>query len=155
MLITPNYYSMGHIRPPAIIAQINPLPGSRFSCYRDIIRLDNTGIMGLSSALGLANRFSEHTRSEKKSYKKKTLACNWRNIYIMVYKWSALRVFITPGKNKTVLGKTANTIPVAGVTWLRIRFRFPIRVEKDTYSLYYCQEKSGRWTWRSVGCSMK
>ncbi len=53
--------------------------------------------------------------------------------------------FTTPGKDNTVLGRTANTIPVAGVTWLRIRFQFQIRVEKDTYSLYYCQEKSGRW----------
>ncbi len=48
-------YSVGHIRPPAIIAQIYPRPGSRFSSYQDIIRLDNTGIMGLSSTPGLAN----------------------------------------------------------------------------------------------------
>ncbi len=40
--------------------------------------------------------------------------------------------FITTWKNNAVLGRTANTIPVAGVTWLRIRFRFQIRVKKDT-----------------------
>jgi len=50
---------MGHIRPPVIIAQINPLSGSRFSCYTDIIRLDNTGIMGLSGAPGLAKTLPE------------------------------------------------------------------------------------------------
>ncbi len=49
-----NNYSVGHIRPPAIMAQINPGSGSKVSCYTDIIRLDNTGIMGLSSTPGLA-----------------------------------------------------------------------------------------------------
>jgi len=37
-----------------IIAQIIPYSGSGRASYTDIIRLDNTGIMGLSSALGLA-----------------------------------------------------------------------------------------------------
>jgi len=36
------------------MAQINPGSGSKVSCYTDIIRLDNTGIMGLSSTPGLA-----------------------------------------------------------------------------------------------------
>jgi len=50
---------VGHIRPPASIAQINPPAGSGFSSYTDIIRLDKTGIMGLSSTLGLAKTLPE------------------------------------------------------------------------------------------------
>jgi len=41
------------------MAQINPGSGSKVSCYTDIIRLDNTGIMGLSSTLGLAKTLPE------------------------------------------------------------------------------------------------
>ena len=44
----------------------------------------------------------------------------------------SLASFYYPWENKTVLGRMANTIPVAGVTWLRIRFWFQIRVKKDT-----------------------
>ena len=44
----------------------------------------------------------------------------------------SLASFYYRWENKAVLGRMANTIPVAGVTWLRIRFRFLIGIEKDT-----------------------
>ncbi len=83
------------------MAQINPPAGSGFSSYTDIIRLDKTGIMGLSSAPGLANRFSQHTRnSEKKSYKKKNLHATGE-IFILWCTYGQYCEFLfTPGKNK-------------------------------------------------------
>ncbi len=73
-------YSVGHIRPPAIIAQINPHPGSRFPSYQDIIRLDKTGDNGfikrarsrkthiphLISGSCSSPRYRHHTRVFKK-----------------------------------------------------------------------------------------
>ncbi len=89
--------------------------------------------MGLSSAPGLANRFlSTHSNSEKKSYKKKNLHATGEISILWCTNGQPCEFLFTPGKNKTVLGRMANTIPVARVTWLRVRFRFPIRVEKDT-----------------------
>ncbi len=51
-------------------------------------------------------------------------------LYYGVHMVSIASFYLPLGKIKTVLGRMANTISVAGVTWLRIRFRFQIRGRK-------------------------
>lgn len=107
-----------------IIAQINPNPGSCFSSYTDIIRLDKTRIMGLSSQPGLANNFPI---PNTKALQEQTCMPGLGYLYHHVQMLNIVG-FITRKKDITMLWKTVNTILVTGVTWLRIRFH--IRVKK-------------------------
>jgi len=74
--LTPNILFGGPYWPPAIIAKINPHPDSGFASYQDIIRLEKTGIMGLSFARVWQIDFLNTLEIGIKKSDKKKLACH-------------------------------------------------------------------------------